>query len=183
MDIVEFFELSAGKWASMRTSHHFAMKQQEGGRTTLEIELLDLGDPQVVQLCEQHQVDPAKALRAARSTWDGTMEFDKVKKPGESVLVAIASDDPKQGQLLKASANETPLVGRYQITEDNQVKLIVESGAMYSEERVWFESENVRLRHSMLKQSDGFSLASFCSEIRLLGAKPPAEDATANAQA
>lgn len=182
MDIVEFFELSAGKWASMRTSHHFAMKQQEGGKTNLEIELLDKGDPAVVQLCEQYQVDPAEALCAVRATWDGTMEFEKIKKPGATVLVAIASDQPNQGQLLKASANKTPVTGRYQITEDDQVKLITESETMYAEERIWFESENVRLRHSTLKQADGFSLASFCSEIRLMAAKPPAQDATANAQ-
>jgi hypothetical protein len=183
MDIVEFFELSAGRWSSMRTSHHFAQKQQEGGKTNLEMELLDPGDPAVVQLCTQHQVDPATVLRALRSTWDGIMEFDKVKKPGATVLVAIASDQPRQGQLLKSSAGQTPVKGRYQITDDDQVKLIVESETSYAEERIWFESDNVRLRHSSLKRADGFSLASFCSEIRLLSAPPKAADATANAQA
>jgi hypothetical protein len=54
---------------------------------------------------------------------------------------------------------------------------------MYSEERLWFASPNLRLRTSILKRFGGFSMASLSSEIRMgVGAAPKQEeDATASA--
>jgi hypothetical protein len=40
MDINEFFQQSAGKWVSQRTSHHPDFKQPEGGRSDFYIEAL-----------------------------------------------------------------------------------------------------------------------------------------------
>jgi hypothetical protein len=51
---------------------------------------------------------------------------------------------------------------------------------MYSEERLWFASPNLRLRTSILKRFGGFSMASFCSEIRMGGVQPQ-ENASAAA--
>jgi hypothetical protein len=50
---------------------------------------------------------------------------------------------------------------------------------MYSEERLWFASPNLRLRTSILKRFGGFSMASLSSEIRLGVTQAPkkAEDA------
>jgi len=45
MDIQEFFELSAGKWFSHRTSHHLAFKQSESGKSDITIEMLE--DPEL----------------------------------------------------------------------------------------------------------------------------------------
>ena len=38
---------------------------------------------------------------------------------------------------------------------------------MWSEERLWFASPNLRMRVSVLKRFGGFSMASFTSEIRM----------------
>ncbi|HEY9822392.1 MAG TPA: phycobiliprotein lyase, partial [Candidatus Sericytochromatia bacterium] len=53
MDIKEFFEQSAGKWFSQRTSHHLAFRQAENGKSNITIEMLGADDPEVVKLCEQ----------------------------------------------------------------------------------------------------------------------------------
>lgn len=186
MDIVEFFQQSAGKWSSMRTSHHLAFKQQEGGQSTIEIELLDKTDPAVIQLCQQHDVDPATAACGARVTWNGTMAWDQEKHAGSTVLVPIASpDNPQEGKLLREMgyAEKAPVAGSYSMSENNELTLVTEYESMYSKERLWFESPNVRLRHSILKRFGGFSMASFCSEVRM-GVGKPAEqtsDAAANA--
>lgn len=186
MDIVEFFEQSAGKWSSMRTSHHLAFKQQEGGKSTIEIELLDKTDPAVLALCQMYEVDPATALCGARVTWDGTMEWDEEKHSGSTVLVPIADpENPMQGKLLREMgyAEKAPVAGRYEMASNNELTLVTEYDTMYSKERLWFESPNVRLRHSILKRFGGFSMASFCSEVRMGGAKPDpqtADAATAN---
>lgn len=185
MDIVEFFDLSAGKWFSQRTSHHLAFKQSEAGKSELQIDMLAKDDPAVIQLCEQYSFNPAEALCGARVTWTGTMEWDKEKHEGSTVLVPVADpNNPMEGKLLRelGYAEKAPVAGRYVMGSDEALTLITEYETMYSEERLWFASPNLRLRTSILKRFGGFSLASFCSEIRTGNLKPmPSTDAaTAN---
>lgn len=179
MDIVEFFQQSAGKWSSMRTSHHPA-SQQVGGKSTIEIELLDKSDPAVIQLCEINRVDPATALLGARLTWEGTLDQETKKQTGATVLVPIADPDrPNSGKLLSQTGKlQNAIVqGRYEISEEMGLTLTTESDSLYSQERIWFESPNLRFRHSILQQAGGFSMASFCSEIRMGVLKPDAQAA------
>ncbi|NJL38365.1 MAG: phycobiliprotein lyase [Leptolyngbyaceae cyanobacterium SL_5_9] len=172
MDITEFFQQSAGKWFSQRTSHHLAFKQSESGKSDIRIEMLPQDAPEVVELCQQNEVDPALALCGARVIWDGTMEWDKEKHEGSTVLVPVADPDkPKEGKLLRDTgyAEKVPVAGRYVMGDDGSLTLITEYESMYSEERLWFASPNLRLRTSILKRFGGFSMATFCSEIRMGG--------------
>ncbi|GAB1540136.1 hypothetical protein NUACC21_28050 [Scytonema sp. NUACC21] len=70
MDIKEFFELSAGKWFSHRTSHHLAFKQSEDGKSEIVIESLAKDHPEVVKLCQHNDIDPSNASCGARVTWN-----------------------------------------------------------------------------------------------------------------
>jgi hypothetical protein len=169
MDITEFFQQSAGKWVSQRTSHHPTFKQPESGRSEFYIETLAADDPAVVELCQAQGVDAAAALLGVRTRWDGTMEQNKGKRSGSTLLVAIAGDTPHEGRLLFPQ-NGAELAGRFVMGDDEALTLIAESPTLYSQERLWFESPNFRLRTSTLKGADGFSTASFCSEIRMGGA-------------
>ncbi|MDG2617912.1 phycobiliprotein lyase [Thermoleptolyngbya sichuanensis A183] len=174
MDIVEFFEQSSGKWFSQRTSHHLAFKQTESGKSDIVIDLLSKDDPAVIALCQQYEIDPALALCGARVTWDGTMEWDKEKHEGSTVIVPVAdAEQPNEGKMLREQgyAEKAPVAGRYVMGDDNSLTLITEYETMYSEERLWFASPNLRLRTSILKRFGGFSMATFCSEIRMGGAK------------
>ena len=185
MDIKEFFEQSAGKWFSQRTSHHLAFKQAESGKSNLTIEMLNADDPEVIKLCEQYNIDPQHALCGARVTWDGTMEWDKEKHQGSTVLVPVPDvEKPNEGQLLREMgyAEKAPVAGRYIMGSDQALTLITEYETMYSEERLWFASRNLRLRTSILKRFGGFSMASLSSEIRMgvTQAAKPAEDAAAS---
>jgi hypothetical protein len=184
MDITEFFQQSSGKWFSQRTSHHLAFKQSEGGKSNLTIEMLPKDDPAVVKLCQQYEVDPALALCGARVSWDGTMEWDEEKHSGSTVLVPIAdAEKPNEGKLLREQgyAEKAPVAGRYVMGDDDALTLITEYETMYSEERLWFASPNLRLRTSILKRFGGFSMASFCSEIRMGGTQPQSTSASAAA--
>ncbi len=185
MDIQEFFQLSSGKWFSQRTSHHLAFKQTESGKSDITIEMLSKDDPEVVKLCEQYNIDPNLAWGGARVTWDGTMEWDEEKHSGSSVLVPIPDPDrPKEGKLLReiGYAEKTGVAGSYIMGSDGAMTLITEYETMYSEERIWFASENLRLRTSILKRFGGFSMATFCSEIRKLGTQSPAKTTDAAAK-
>ncbi|MBD1865987.1 phycobiliprotein lyase [Oculatella sp. FACHB-28] len=172
MDITEFFQQSAGKWFSQRTSHHLAFKQSESGKSDIRIEMLPQDAPEVIELCQQNEVEPTLALCGARVTWDGTMEWDKEKHEGSTVLVPVADPDkPNEGKLLRDTgyAEKAPVAGRYVMGDDGSLTLITEYESMYSEERLWFASPNLRLRTSILKRFGGFSMATFCSEIRMGG--------------
>jgi hypothetical protein len=172
MDVKEFFELSAGKWFSQRTSHHLAFKQSENGKSEIVIETLPTDHPEVVELCKQYDFTPDQAMGAARITWAGTMQWDEDKEDhsGTTVMVPIP-DAPgaKKGKLLRSVgyAEKAPAAADYIIGDDDAFTLITEYETMYSEERIWFASPNLRLRTSILKRFGGFSMASFCSEIRM----------------
>lgn len=186
MDIKEFFEQSAGRWFSQRTSHHLAFKQAENGKSNITIEMIAADAPEVVQLCQQYEVDPALALCGARVTWDGTMDWDEQKHQGSTVLVPVADPDkPNEGKLLREMgyAEKAPVAGRYIMGDDQALTLITDYETMYSEERLWFASPNLRLRTSILKRFGGFSMASLSSEIRMGVTKPAQESQDAAARA
>lgn len=175
MDIVEFFQQSSGRWFSQRTNHHLAAKPSESGKSNLVVELLDQADPEVIKLCKQCNLEPSLALCGARVSWDHTTEWNSGKQTGSAVLVPIADpDQPNQGKLLRSASDaaQTAVTGRYMMGNDATLTLIIESETMYSEERLWFASPNLRLRTSLVKAADGSGIASFFSEIRLGVTKP-----------
>lgn len=180
MNIVEFFELSRGKWFSQRTSHHLDFEPSEAAKSDLVIEMVDKADPAVVKLCQQYNIDPVLALFGARATWNGSMEQGGKKYAGSTMLVPIADPEKlNEGKLLREldAAEKAPVPGRYMMGDDEALTLITEDETLYAEERLWFASPNLRLRTSVVKRSHGFSMASFCSEIRM-GVSKPAEAPT-----
>jgi hypothetical protein len=173
MDIVEFFQLSNGKWFSQRSN--LASKASPGGRSDLYIEALSPTDPAVIQVCEQNQIDPSQALCGVRMRWDGSMEMEREKYSGSTLWVPVSnSAQGNEGTLLRDNgAAASGLTSRYLMGTDDALTVITESDSLYVEERVWFASPNLRLRTRILRQSDGTNSASFCSEIRMGVTKPP----------
>ncbi|HAG84299.1 MAG TPA: phycobiliprotein lyase [Cyanobacteria bacterium UBA12227] len=177
MDIKEFFEQSAGRWFSQRSSHHLPFKQPENGKSNVTIELLVADAPEVLKLCQQYKIDPSLAVCGAKITWDGTLDSDQQKQQGSTVLVPIAdSDQLNEGRLLREIkyAEKAPVIGRYSLGNDGVLTLISEDETLYSEERLWFASPNLRMRTSIFKHLGGFSMASLSSEIRM-GVTAPAK--------
>ena len=54
------------------------------------------------------------------------------------------------------------------LAEDEALNLTLEVGDFLMEERIWFASENLRLRTSLIKGNNGYSRTAFYSEIRRL---------------
>jgi len=175
MNIFEFFELSSGKWFSQRTSHDLASSQSNSGKSNLQIDLLETTDSAVIKLCDLYGMDPALARCGLRVAWDGTMDLPQEKQTGSTVLVAIANpDNPQTGKFLQdlGNAEKPALAGQYVLGSDQVLTLTTEADGMSVQERFWFASPNLRLRTSILKQAGGFSMASFCSEIRMTNLRP-----------
>ncbi|MEH2269010.1 MAG: phycobiliprotein lyase [Nostoc sp.] len=180
MNIEEFFQLSAGKWFSHRTSQHLAFNQSENSKSDIIIETLAVDHPEAIKLCQQYKINPSSASCATKITWNGTMEKDQVKHSGSTVLVSVPdADNPTQGKLLReiVDVKKTPVAGRYKIDSDGALILTIEDETISSEERLWFASPNLRMRVNVLKSFGGFSITSFTSEIRM-GGFPPAEKAS-----
>lgn len=172
IDVMEFFRHSAGKWRSKRTTHHLAFRRSEMGESEIEVKALDATDPQVIALCELHQVDPSLAVGGCYVTWAASMGWDQEGEnhEGQTVFALVPdAEDPRNGQLLRdrGYAEIVAVNGRFQMDDDGGLVLITDYDVMSSVERFWFPSPDVRVRSSTVKRMGGFSTATFCTETRV----------------
>ncbi len=173
MDAMEFFELSAGKWRSQRTTHHLPFRRSEAGESEIEVATLKSDHPQVVEICQLHQVDPSLAAGGAWISWHGTMAWDRSEEEnhtGSSVMVIVPDPgNPRQGMLLRERgyAEIVPVAGRYLIDDEDALILLTDYETMSSEERFSFVSPDLRMRTSTVKRFGGFSTTSLCVEARI----------------
>ncbi|MBD6620077.1 phycobiliprotein lyase [Komarekiella sp. 'clone 1'] len=173
MDAMEFFKLSAGKWRSQRATHHLAFKRSETGESDIQVETLAEDHPEIIELCQYHQIDPSLSVGGSRVRWLGTMAWDRdadENHEGKTIFAIVPDvDNPRQGRLLRERgyAEIVPVVGLYHMDDQDGLVLTTEYETMSSIERFWFASPNLRLRTSTVKRFGGFSTASFCTEARV----------------
>ncbi|MBS0018505.1 MAG: phycobiliprotein lyase [Arthrospira sp. SH-MAG29] len=172
MDAIEFFNMSAGRWRSLRTTHHLAFRQAEKGFSDINVTSLTASDPQVAEICKMHDIDPSLAAGGAHVTWNGEMAWDKEDEnhKGSTVFAIVPDpDDPRRGRMLRERgyAEIVPVIGRFEMDEEDGLTLITEYETMSSIERFWFVGSNVRMRSSAVKRFGGFNTSTFCTEIRI----------------
>jgi len=173
MDAIEFFQLSAGRWRSQRTTHHLPFRRAEMGESEIQVETLTAKHPEIAALCELHQIDPSLAVGGSRVSWLGSMDWDREgddNHQGKTVFAIVPDvDNPRQGRLLRERgyAEIVPVIGRFHLDDEDGLVLTTEYETMSSIERFWFANPNLRLRTSTVKRFGGFSTASFCSETRV----------------
>ena len=173
MDAVEFFQHSAGRWSSKRTTHHLAFKRAEKGESEIVVETLAADDPEIIALCEMHSINPSLSVGGSRVRWLGTMAWDREgdeNHEGKTVFAIVPdSDNPRKGRLLRERgyAEIVPVVGRFEMDDEDGLVLTTEYETMSSVERFWFPSPDLRMRTSAVKRFGGLSTATFCTEARL----------------
>ncbi|MGB3298831.1 MAG: phycobiliprotein lyase [Phormidesmis sp.] len=185
MDIDTFVARSLGRWRSQRSAHHLAFAHFEEIRSMITIEKLEKDDPAVLALCESQGVDKAMIATPFKMSWEGETDWDEedVLK-GQTVLVPVPDklSDHKSseqsnlsahsGQLLRDQgyAETIPAAGYYVIHPDGTFVLTTGYDRAAAEEKIWFASDNLRFRVSLIKTSDGkgVTTASLSSEIRIL---------------
>jgi hypothetical protein len=172
MDVMEFFQVSTGRWRSQRTTHHLAFKRAEAGESEIQVEAFAADHPQVIEICQLHQVDPKLAIGGAFVSWQGAMGWDKSDEnhEGSTVFALVPDADlPRQGTLLRERgyAEIVPVAGRYHMDDEDGLVLTTEYETMSSIERFWFASPSLRMRTSAVKRFGGFSTATFCTECRI----------------
>lgn len=173
MEIQKFLDLSVGNWFCQRTSYLLNPETAENSKSELQITSLDLEHPEVVKLCEEHNINPQQAHGGIKSAWDNSVDWGKPKAQGFSILIVIAdSEQTQQGKILQTTnlRQEPSFSGSYIIGNDEAITLSVVTPEMTFKERIWFPSENLRLRTSVIESQEGWIKTSFYSEIRKLSA-------------
>ncbi len=172
MNVMEFFQQSAGQWLSQRTTHHLPFRRAELGGSNISVEALPADNEKVIEICKLHDVDPNKAVGGAYVEWNGEMAWDKEDEnhKGSTVFALVPDEDnPQQGNLLRERgyAEIVPIIGRFEMDSESGLVLTTEYETMSSIERFWFPNPDLRMRTSVVKRFGGLSTASFCAESRV----------------
>lgn len=175
MDIQTFVSRSLGKWKSQRSAHHLAFSHFEEIRSIITIAPLPTQDPRVAALCQRYRIAAEQIVSPFHMSWEGETDWDEDETvQGETVLVPVPN--PSQagtGKLLRDQgyAETIEAAGDYRFNEDGSFVLTTAYERAAAEEKIWFTTNDLRFRVSLIKTSSGqgVTTASLSSEIRIGG--------------
>jgi len=180
MTIEQFVAQSSGKWRSMRSGHSLAFQQFEEVLSEVTIEEIDKENTAVQQLIEssiianqdEHLVtSPFRMEWCAESDWEP--EDPSEVSSGSCIIVPLTKDN-YSGKLIRSVgyAESEAAISEYHFLDDGTFTLTTQYEQSIAEERIWFVSENVRCRSSVLRTSAGSGIlqTSFASEVRRINA-------------
>ena len=180
MTIEQFVAQSSGKWRSMRSGHSLAFQQFEEVLSEVTIEAISKDDSAVKQLLEsslanKHNLEtissPFKMEWCAESDWEPD---DPSEVSSGSCIIVPLVKDISSGTLIRSVgyAEAEAAISEYNFSNDGTFTLTTNYEQSIAEEKIWFVSENVRCRSSVLRTSAGSGVlqTSFASEVRRLNA-------------
>ncbi|MEB3311100.1 MAG: phycobiliprotein lyase [Snowella sp.] len=171
MEFHAFLESCIGTWFSQRTSYNFHNNNAESKKSEVIMESVSPDDPSLQGIYQASTLTPSSSLSGIKMNWESSGDWGAPKQKGAAVWLFVPSEESRlKGQLFRQLLTPQPglLTGRYLLGADESLTLILESDSLYSEERIWFASNNLRLRTSLIKNGDRFSHSAFYSEIRKL---------------
>ena len=180
MTIEQFVAQSTGRWRSMRSGHSLAFQQFEEVLSEVTIEEISKEDSAVKELLEsslanQSNLDtissPFKMEWCAESDWEPD---DPSEVSSGSCIIVPFAKDISSGTLIRSVgyAEAEAAISEYKFSNDGTLTLTTNYEQSIAEEKIWFVSENVRCRSSVLRTSAGSGVlqTSFASEVRRLNA-------------
>ena len=180
MTIEQFVAQSSGKWRSMRSGHSLAFQQFEEVLSEVTIKEISKDDSAVKQLLEsslanKHNLDtissPFKMEWCAESDWEPD---DPSEVSSGSCIIVPLVKDISSGTLIRSIgyAEAEAAISEYNFSNDGTFTLTTNYEQSIAEEKIWFVSENVRCRSSVLRTSAGSGVlqTSFASEVRRINA-------------
>ena len=180
MTIEQFVAQSSGKWRSMRSGHSLAFQQFEEVLSEVTIEEVSKEDSAVKRLLEsplanQYNLDaissPFKMEWCAESDWEP--DDPSEVSSGICIIVPFVNDN-SSGTLIRSVgyAEAEAAISEYNFSNDGTFTLTTKYEQSIAEEKIWFVSENVRCRSSVLRTSAGSGVlqTSFASEVRRINA-------------
>ena len=168
--IKEFIDKSIGEWKSIRSTHTLAFQEFENTNSTLKITYQDIESEEVLEI--KNKLKFSKNISfAIKISWKSISEWSTENKSQESNTILIfAPKDEFTGILIKDKgyAEQIPSSSRYMIDGSNTFNIKTEYNSTISEETIWFLTENVRSRYSVIKNkiNKGILQTSHATEIR-----------------
>ena len=176
MNIEQFVAQSEGKWRSMRSGHSLAFQQFEDVLSEVEITPINTTDTDIAQLLVSSNLEPDRQVSSPfRMTWAAESDWepdDPSEVSSGSCLIVPLPIDETRGMLLRSVgyAEAAAAKSTYAFLSDGTFVLNTAYEQSIAEERIWFVSEHVRCRSSVLRTSAGSGVlqTSFASEVRRL---------------
>ncbi|MBL1208222.1 phycobiliprotein lyase [Geminocystis sp. GBBB08] len=169
MNINTFLDQTAGDWFSQRTTYNLSLDKVDNSKANVKINLLSSTNSQISQLSGQYHLNLDLSIGGIASSWENSPDWGKPKQQGENVILIFRdANDDNTGKILRVLKNNKGLIGKYILAEDESLTLIIEENNQYIEERIWFGNDNLKFRHTMVKDSKKLIQTSFYSEIRKL---------------
>jgi phycoerythrin-associated linker protein len=176
MNIEQFVAQTEGKWKSMRSAHSLAFQQFEDVLSEIYVQKISETNSDLQKILKTESdlslsdiKSPFLMKWAAESDWEPDDPNDVAN--GECIIVPIPKNK-KSGVLLRSIGYAESIAARseYSFLDDGTFVLKTKYDQSIAEERIWFISENVRCRSSVLKTSEGSGIlqTSFSSEVRRL---------------
>ncbi|WP_320665057.1 phycobiliprotein lyase [Prochlorococcus sp. MIT 1223] len=175
MKIENFIKRSEGNWKSMRSGHSLAFKQFEEIVSDIRINLLSVNDNEVLNLVKKNNISSGEFTSPFIICWEAESNWEEEKKDttlnGSCVIVPVPISEEK-GIMLRSSGyvENIETKSEYEFLEEGTILLSTNYNKTIAEERIWFISENLRCRSSVIKSSGSNSIlqTSYASEIRRL---------------
>lgn len=174
MNIEQFVAQSIGEWRSMRSGHSLAFQQFEDVLSEISIKAFN-DDPNKISELIKASSQPSDSQYQSPFCMEWNAESDwepddpSEVSSGSCLIVPIPSDETS-GKLLRSVgyAEAVAAESDYRFLNDGTFILETHYDQSIAEERIWFISEHVRCRSSVLKTSAGSGIlqASFASEVR-----------------
>ena len=175
MNIEEFFLKSVGEWNSMRSVHSLAFREFEEIRRKIQIIPSKSNDSRVIKLLKDNLITNHREKKAFLISWETKSDWDdennKGNLSGESILIPLEISK-KEGRLIRSVGytEAIPIISLYKFLDDGTLIISSKYNHIYTEERIWFISKNLRSRSSVTRAIDSSAIlqTSYASEIRLI---------------
>ena len=161
----------------MRSGHSLAFQQFEDVLSEVQIASVDETDANIQSLIQSSNLDEStvKVQAPFRMSWSAESDWepdDPSEVSSGKCLIVPVPINAKHGHLLRSLgyAEAAPAESEYQFLDDGTFVLTTQYEQSIAEERIWFVSEHVRCRSSVLRTSAGSGVlqTSFASEVRRL---------------
>jgi phycoerythrin-associated linker protein len=176
MTIEQFVAQSVGKWRSMRSGHSLAFQQFEDVLSEVSIESIEKDDSAIQDLLStatSHQGHSSDIVAPFRMEWSAESDWEPEDpsqvSSGSCLIIPLKKNDYSGILIRSVGYAESELAeSTYQFLDDGTFLLTTHYEQSIAEERIWFVSDNVRCRSSVLKTSAGSGVlqTSFASEVR-----------------
>ena len=175
MHIEEFFLKSVGEWNSMRSVHSLAFQEFEEIRSRIKIIPANKYDSRVIKLLRNNLITNHEEKKAFLIIWEAKSDWgddnEKGTSSGESILIPLEISK-KEGRLIRSVGytEAIPITSLYKFLDDGTLIISSKYNHIFTEERIWFISNNLRSRSSVTRANDSSAIlqTSYASEIRLI---------------